>query len=206
MFIATLGVALSVTVTLIYLIFYCMSQSTQKVLRTVDLNFQLLAIYVLFLVFLEAELSLYPIKFGDTFTLKQLLQYLTISIYILNVILIQYDFLRVTVWWITFAFFVIVFTIDLCINSHRQVLNFYVPMIIVLSLLAISGLFVFFHMPERFCIESRIPQLFFQSHFWFSLLYLLVFYTFLYILWTMFRYNEQTIEENGGITEKKVGK
>ena len=130
---------------------------------------------------------------------------MTISLYILNVILIQYDFLRVTVWWITFAFFVIVFTIDLCINSHRQVLNFYVPMIIVLSLLAISGLFVFFHMPERFCIESRIPQLFFQSHFWFSLLYLLVFYTFLYVLWVMFRYNEDTIEENGGITEKKVG-
>ena len=98
------------------------------------------------------------------------------------------------------------FIVDLCINSHRQVLNFYVPMCIVLGLLAIAGLFVFFHMPERFCIESRIPQLFFQSHFWFALIYLLLFYTFLYVLWAMFRYNEDTIEENGGITEKKVGK
>ena len=39
MLIATLGEALRVTVTLGYLIFYCMTQSAQKILRTVDLNF-----------------------------------------------------------------------------------------------------------------------------------------------------------------------
>jgi hypothetical protein len=52
MLLATSTVAISVTFTLVYLIFYCISLRTEKVLRNIDWNLQLLTIYVLVLVFL----------------------------------------------------------------------------------------------------------------------------------------------------------
>jgi hypothetical protein len=108
-------------------------------------------------------MSLYPIRFGDSsLTLMQLFMYLTISIYILSLVLGQYDSQKNTVWWIAFVFLLLLFVIDMFfLASHKQVQNFYVPMIIFLSILSVAGLCVFFHTPERFCNESRIPQLYF---------------------------------------------
>ena len=62
MLVATAVIAVSVTVTLIYLIFYSASLATERVLNHTDWNFKLLAIYVLTFVFLGAELGLNPIR------------------------------------------------------------------------------------------------------------------------------------------------
>ena len=163
MLLATSTLAICVTFTLVYLIFYCISIRSEKVLKNIDWNLNLLTLYILLIVFLQAEMSLYPIRFGDSpLTVMQLFMYITLSIYVLSLVLAQYDSQKNTVWWIAFVFFLLVFFIDFCfLANHRQAINFYVPMIIFLSILAILGLCVFFHTPERFCNESRIPQLYF---------------------------------------------
>jgi hypothetical protein len=88
MLLATSTIAVAVTVTLVYLIFYSISLKTERVLKNIDWNFQLLMVYVLTIVFLQAEMSLYPIRFGDSpLTLMELFMYLTISIYVLSLVL-----------------------------------------------------------------------------------------------------------------------
>jgi hypothetical protein len=121
MLVATATLAVSVTFSLIYLIFYCISLRTEKVLRNIDWNLQLLTIYVLVFVFLEAEMSLYPIRFGDSsLTVMQLFMYITISIYVISLVLGQYDSQRNTVWWISFVFLLLLFIIDFFfLASHR---------------------------------------------------------------------------------------
>lgn len=88
MLVATTAVALSVTVTLLYLIFYSMSTTAEQVLNHLDWNFKLLAIYALTFVFIAAEFGLNPIKFGDTVTLGMILMYFTAGLFVLLVIFI----------------------------------------------------------------------------------------------------------------------
>lgn len=92
MIVATAIVAVTVTVTLIYLIFYSSSLLAERVLNHIDWNFKLLAIYVLTYVFIDAELGLYPVKFAthfnDSVTLAMILMFLTASVYLLVLILV----------------------------------------------------------------------------------------------------------------------
>ena len=88
---ATCGVSFSVTFTLIYLIFYCMSSNAEKILSNIDWNLQLLMIYTLVFVFIYAEMSLYPIRFGDSaLTVMQLFLIITFTLYVINLVLGQY--------------------------------------------------------------------------------------------------------------------
>lgn len=191
MLVATSAIALSVTVTLIYLIFYSMSSTCERVLNNFDWNFKLLAIYALTFVFIAAEFGLNPIRFGESVTLGLILMYLTASVYVVLLVLVQYDSLKNTVWWITFCYLTLLFLTDLfVVATQQQVKNFHLPMSILLGLLAVTGLFVFFHFPERFCVEHRIPQLFLTSHFWYALVYLILLFIYQRCLHTMFKYNE----------------
>ena len=118
---ATTTIAISVTFTLVYLIFYCISQRAKNILSNIDWNLQLLTIYVLVIVFLQAEMSLYPIRFGESsLTVMQLFMYLTISIYLVSLVLAQYETQKNTVWWIAFVFLLLLFIIDFFfLASHR---------------------------------------------------------------------------------------
>ena len=58
MLVATSAIAISVTVTLIYLIFYSISTTTEAVLNSLDWNFKLFAIFTITFVFVYAETSL----------------------------------------------------------------------------------------------------------------------------------------------------
>jgi len=87
MLVATLAVALSVTVTLLYLIFYSMSKNTERTLDYIDWDFKIFAYYALAWVFIKAEMSLYPIRFGDTITLMDAFMILTVAFFIITLIL-----------------------------------------------------------------------------------------------------------------------
>lgn len=194
MFIATLVAALSVTVSLIYLIFYSMSLRVEKVLRQLDLNFKYLVVFVLFAIFLVAEYLPYPIKFtfiSET-TLLEFLLYLTIVFFVIIIVLAQFQATETAAWWVAFSYLLILYFTDMVfLCSHQQFKNFYMPMLIILTLLCIAGIFVFCHFPERCCDEVRIAQLYFPSHFWFSASYLVLIFLFLWCLFNMFKFNEQ---------------
>lgn len=119
MMVATTVVALCVTVTLIYLIFYSMSTTTEQVLNHLDWNFKLLAIYALTFVFIAAETSLNPIRFGDSVTFGMILMYFTAALYVVLLVLVQFDSLKSAVWWTTFAFLVVLFLVDLIVVATR---------------------------------------------------------------------------------------
>ena len=191
MLIATVAVALSVTMTLIYLIFYSMSKNTERSLDYLDWDFKILAIYALIFVFIKAELGLYPVRFGDTLTLMDLCLIITVLFLLITLILAQFKHLQAAAWWLTFTFIFILGVVDFFfLSSHQQVKNFYIPMFVTLFVVATAGLFVFFHFPERICSESRLPQLYFNSHVWFSLAYLLLLLEFIILLNQMFKYDE----------------
>ena len=73
-------------------------------------------------------------------------------------------------FWITFVYFFIVLIIDLCFFTVKeQAKNFYLWMSLVFVLGLIANIMIFFNVPERYCMENRISQLYFQSHFWLAL-------------------------------------
>ena len=194
---ATLAIALTVTVTLTYLTFYSMSPRTERILNNLDWSFKLLAVYGLTIVFIAAEFSLYPIRLSESLSLGLFLMYLTGSVALVLLILVQFDSLKTIVWWITFGYLFLFFLVDFFfLASQRQVKNFYLLMLIFLGVLAVAGLFVFFHFPERLCIEQRLPQLFLSSHVWYALAYLLLLYAYQLSLYVMFKYNESLALEN----------
>ena len=88
---ATIAVLLSVQFSLFYLIFYSMSYETEKALRRLDYNFLYFAVYVLFIVFIIAEMSPYPVQvsiFGIETTRMEFLVYFTLAVYFVVLIMI----------------------------------------------------------------------------------------------------------------------
>lgn len=159
---------------LIFLIFYSIGKTTQMVLEKLDYNFFLLMIYTIVCILLVAVMLPYPIQEGDS-TLLMILIYLTISVYSVVLILAQYDTFKSLVFWLSFLFLLVIFIIIyFFFTSSEHVKIFWVPFFILLSLQAVAGILVFFDIPQRFCKEIRITELYFQSHFWFQLVLLIL--------------------------------
>jgi hypothetical protein len=70
-----------------------------------------------------------------------------------------------------------------------------VPFFILISLLAVAGILVFFDIPQRYCKEIRITELYFQSHFWFQLVLLVLLIEIQISLKNMFKYDDQLLSQ-----------
>ena len=108
-------------------------------------------------------------------------------------ILLIYE-MRSLVFWLTVSWFAIVLIVDLSYCTHRQAQIFYIPMSIMLAVTCVAGLFVFFNIPERWCEQIRIFQLWMPSHIWFSIAYLVTLYVFLLCLYDLLKYSEEQHE------------
>lgn len=161
MLIAALVIAVSVTITLFYLIFYSISHSVERTLRKIDVNFKYFTVFVLLIVFLIADESANPLRLNENLTLLDLLIYLTISFYILLAILIQYDSAQTAAFLIGLLFVFVVLLVDFIYSDHKQAMLFYLPLLIMVIIITIALIFVFFHIPERWCVETRVHQLYF---------------------------------------------
>ena len=193
---ATLVIAVTTTWTLFYLIFYSISKRVQSILQTINLNFQYLAAYILAVVWLIADLSYRPDKVSESLNVLELFIYIILSMYIVVVILIQFGRPYTTIgFWITFSLFGTILLVDQIIySSHVTNKEFFLPFLIVLALIVVANLFIFFNIPERYCLHSRIPQLFLTSHFWYMLSTLTLLLIFQRALYFMFKYNEEQQE------------
>ena len=144
MLVATLPVAISVTVSLIYLVFYSMSPRTERVLEKADWNFKVVAVFSLTLVFVYAEMSLYPVHVSNGLSLMDFFLSLTLGVSILVLVFSIFDSLRTAAWWLAFLFLLVLTCVDLAYASSQQIKYFYVPMLILLFLLLVTGIFIFF--------------------------------------------------------------
>jgi FtsH-binding integral membrane protein len=161
MLIAALVVAVSVTITLFYLVFYSINSQVERTLKKIDTNFKYFAVFVLLIVFLIAEESANPVRLNENLTLLDLLIYLTISIYVVLAVLIQYDSAQTAAFLIALLYVFVVLLVDFIYSDHKQAMLFYLPLLIMVIIITIALIFVFFHIPERWCVETRIHQLYF---------------------------------------------
>ena len=136
-------------------------------------------------------MSVFPVQLGSKFTLHELLLYLTISLSVILSVLLIYE-LKSIVFWTTLIYSTIILATDFFgYATHQQVKNFYIPMAIMLAITCLAGIFVFFNIPERWCEQIRIFQLWMPSHIWFSIAYLVALYIFLLCLYDMLKYGEE---------------
>lgn len=84
---ATITIAVSLTITLIYLIFYSMSERVNKTLYQFDLNIKYLQAFTLLVVTLCAEYAYSPYKVGQI-TLLEFLVYITLVFALVVIILV----------------------------------------------------------------------------------------------------------------------
>lgn len=153
---ATFVLALSLTVTLIYLIFYSIGKYWERNLKQLDLSVKYLNIFSLTLTFLIAEYGPSKIEIGSGITLLEFYVYVTLCISLLVIILVQYYVLRTAMWWVTFAYLTIIFFVDQFLCSHEVFVALYVPFLITLGILLFVLICFAFQIPERYCLEVRI--------------------------------------------------
>ena len=116
-----LPLAVSLTFSVIYLIFYSISSRTHVVLRLVNLNFQFLAAYAFALVWVIAMMTSRPVQLGENFTLMELYVWILLTLYLVILVMIQFGKpLTSIAFWVTLFFFVLVLIIDVSAYSTKQ--------------------------------------------------------------------------------------
>ena len=138
---ATLTISVSLTTTLIYLIFYSMSEWVNKVLFNLDLNIKYLLTFTLLVVTICAEYAYSPYKIGQI-SLLEFFVYFTLIFALIVIILVQ--FFPTVMWYVTFGYITVIVIADLVMCNNASFQDFYVMFLVALSLIAIAGVFVFF--------------------------------------------------------------
>jgi hypothetical protein len=75
--------------------------------------------------------------------------FLTAVILCVNLVLVQYDIGRVISFWCTLAWIGLMFIVGLILSNKRQLIVFFLPILVESLLLGLAILLVFFRAPER---------------------------------------------------------
>ena len=123
MFIATFGIAVSLTMTCVYLIFYSVSTKLNAILDIFDYLGKLVMVFGFTFAFLGTELKdsyiYFPLMFALVCTL------------LLNLILLQYSWGRIATLWITIGVLSFAFVYDFTNHSTpKQKRVFFIPMFV----------------------------------------------------------------------------
>lgn len=157
MFVATLGICLSLSMTAGYLVFYSLDNETYEMLSNLNFMGILVMIYMFSFGWIGSELQHTHYFFYLLFTATILL--------ITCLVLLQYEIGRTISIWISSAFLGSLYLIDFMFHSNKhQLETFYVPLIIEGLLLLIGVLLVLYRAPERWCKKSRFIQLYCNSY------------------------------------------
>lgn len=190
MFIATLGVALSLTVTAVYLCYYPISKDVKARLENFNYQGILVLAYCILFAFLGSEwASRQPIGFYFMF--------LTAIALIVTLAMVQYESLKTATYWITGIFGGLIILIDLCAYAtKRQAKVFYIPLVIELLVFGIGILIVVFRIPERWAKNRRGINLYFNSQIIYTIFLINFLYELLNILYFTFKANSGNLEDD----------
>ena len=192
MSVSVIPIAVSITMTAIYLTFYSISSRVQFVLRLININIKVFAAYATAIIWLIALMSTRPVSLGGNFTLLELYIYILLGMYFVVLIMIQFgkpvDSIAILITIITLG---VIALIDFAgFSTHEQNTIFYLPLVIMLAVLTVFYLMDFFSVPQRYCEEIRFFQLWFTSHFWFDVAYLVFVLVITLSIANLFKYNE----------------
>jgi len=112
MFIATLGIAISLTMSTTYLIFYSQSQKLHDNLETADYMGKVGMFFGFTFAFVGSAYSTSHLEFAFMF--------LVICVLAINLVILQYDFGRLASFWITIAVFAVIYLYDFWVTANSK--------------------------------------------------------------------------------------
>ena len=128
MFLATFGIAVSLTTTTVTLIFYSVSKSVKKVLESFDYMACLIMVYFFSFAFISTELVGSYLYFAFMFFL--------VVILVANLVLVQYSSGKSISFWISVGLLAVVYSSDFTFSSTpKEKEVFYVPLFVELAIL-----------------------------------------------------------------------
>ena len=153
MFIATFGIAASLTMSTVFYIFYSMAESLRDLLDAFDYMFKLLMVYFYTFAFIASEMETSRIIFPFLVTI-------VVSLAV-NLVLVQYEVGREISFYTSLLILSIIYLYDFWVFSRTsQKTVFYVPMFVELILLGLTYLLYRYEYPEKWGRKSRFMQLF----------------------------------------------
>lgn len=189
MFIATLGICISLSMTTGYLIFYSISKDTFDLLSNLNFMGILVMIYMFSFGWIGSELQHTHYFFYLLFMSTVLL--------ITCLVILQYEIGRTISIWITASFLGSLYLIDFAFLSNKhQTQTFYVPVIIEGLLLLIGVLLILYRVPERWCKQSRFIQLFCNSYVIFAIIMINVIFEMHTILYYTIKSNSNYLDDD----------
>ena len=163
MYIATFGIAFSLTLTTLYLIFYAISEKSLKIWESIHFQGLLVMFYFFLFAYIVSEYTGASLYFYTLFTIGcLLLTALLAAIY------------GVPKWIIitgTAVFLFFILLIDWIYHSSKKTVKvFYLPVLIETGFLAVGIILWAFNIPERWT-ENRIVHLYVNSFVLFTLIF-----------------------------------
>jgi len=148
MFIATLGIAISLTATATYLVFYSVSDDAKKFLDSIDYMGKMIMLFFYTFAFVGSELTGSQLYYAFMFLLVVLL--------VVNLVLVQYEIGRKVSFWTSVAIIATVYVSDFLFNSSpKEKEVFYIPLFVELAILGAGYLLYIYQVPERFCLGAK---------------------------------------------------
>ena len=162
MFVATLSIAVSFSMTTGYLIFYSMSEHTKLLLDGFDYMGKLILVFGFTFAWTASELINSPIYFYFMF--------FVVAVLAVNLVLVQYPKGRTISFWVTIGLISCVYVYDFAIYSTpKQKRVFYIPIFVEGLILGAGWLMYYFQIPERLCRGSRFVQLYLTGYHFYTL-------------------------------------
>jgi hypothetical protein len=162
MLLATLGIAISLTTTTVFLIFYSVSHTVCKLLSSFDYMGKLTMVFLYTFAFVGSELT-----GAEMFTFL----FLLFVILVINLILVQYKTGMLISYWSSVAIITLVYISDfLFTSSPKEKEVFYIPIFVELAILGAGYLLYIYQLPERFCEKNRFTQLYITGFLFFTIL------------------------------------
>jgi hypothetical protein len=153
MFLATFGIALSLTTTSVFLTFYSVSKNVKKLMESFDYMGKTIMLFFYTFAFVGSELA------GST--LFYAFMFLLVVILVANLVLVQYSGGKSISYWLSIAILAVVFSSDFLFNSSpKEKEVFYIPMFVELAILGAGYLVYSYRVPERFCPDAKFVQLY----------------------------------------------
>ena len=162
MFLATLGIAICLTMTTVFLIFYSVSHTVCKLLSSFDYMGKLSMLFLYTFAFVGSELS------GAEMFAYLFLLFVILAI---NLVLVQYKTGMLISYWTSVAMLTLVYLTDFLFSSSpKEKEVFYIPIFVELAILGAGYLLYIYQVPERFCEKNRFTQLYVTGFIFFTIL------------------------------------
>lgn len=163
MFIATLGIAISLTVTAVYLTFYSKSKNVKKLLDSFDYMGKMIMVFFYTFAFVASELA------GSTMFYAFL--FLLVIILVSNLVLVQYSSGKAISFYLSIGIISVVYLSDFLFNSSpKEKEVFYIPIFVELAILGAGYLLYAYNVPERFCPDAKFVQLYCTGFIFFTIM------------------------------------